>query len=226
MPSDHNHFHERQHRRWNATLSRLALVIAFIVLANIGVSWFIERLEFQVWPSHLELLDRTALIAIILYIGLMAIPFLPGIEIGLAFMMVLGTRGILVVYICTMVALCISFWLGRSIPGQVLVSILHWLRLTRAAVLLDEFTRLLAADRLAFMQSRVSRTPVSILVSHRYLLLALLLNLPGNIVLGGGGGLGMMAGASGLFPFPKFVLLVSVAILPGPILIVLSDRLL
>lgn len=226
MPGDSDHLPERRHGFWLTVLSRLALIVSFIVLANIGVSLFIERLDLQVWPSHLELLDRTALVAIILYVGLMAVPFLPGVEIGLVFMMVLGTRGIIVVYVCTLLALCISFWMGRSIPGRALVSVLLWLRLTRAADLLDEFTRVPVDGRLEFMQRRVSARPVSILIAHRYLLLALLLNMPGNVVVGGGGGLGVMAGASRLFPFPKFLLLVSVAILPGPILIVLSDQLL
>jgi hypothetical protein len=60
------------------------------------------------------------------------------------------------------------------------------------------------------------------LLKRRYLVLAALLNLPGNVVIGGAGGIAMLAGMSRLYSFPKYLLLVSVAVLPGPILITLS----
>ncbi|MEE9138189.1 MAG: hypothetical protein V3V07_06550, partial [candidate division NC10 bacterium] len=82
-------------------------------------------------PRHLETVDRIVLISVILYIGLMATPFLPGIEMGLALMIMLGPKGVLVTYICTLVALTISFGLGRLFPPHLLVSLLQWLNLTR-----------------------------------------------------------------------------------------------
>ena len=48
--------------------------------------------------------------------------------------------------------------------------------------------------------------------------LAVLFNVPGNTIIGGGGGIGLIAGMSRLFPFPKFVLLVCLAITPVPLL--------
>ncbi|HXV11709.1 MAG TPA: hypothetical protein VD839_12995, partial [Burkholderiales bacterium] len=63
---------------------------------------------------------------------------------------------------------------------------------------------------------------MSVLLNHRYLLLALLLNLPGNVLIGGGGGIAMMAGMSRLYSFPSYLALISVAILPGPVLVMLS----
>jgi uncharacterized membrane protein YdjX (TVP38/TMEM64 family) len=115
------------------------VIAVVIVLANIGISWLIDRLEIQIWPQHLEIVDRAVLIAMILYVGLMATPFLPGIEIGLALMSMLGPKGVLVTYICTLVALTISFGVGRLFPARLLVSLLRWLNLTRAAALLKSF---------------------------------------------------------------------------------------
>ena len=54
-------------------------------------------------------------------------------------------------------------------------------------------------------------------LQHRYVVLAVLLNLPGNVVLGGGGGLAMMAGLSRLFHPLPFVLTVLLAVLPVPL---------
>lgn len=210
---------------WFAMLFRFALVALAIVLLNIGVSWVIERLEIQVWPQHLEIIDRVVLTGVILYICLMAVPFLPGVEIGLALMMMLGTKGIVLVYICTLIALAIAFGLGRVFPAPLLASFLRWLRLTRAEALLRSFDATPPEERLQFLSDKASTRVASALLKHRYLLLALLLNLPGNVVIGGGGGIAMMAGMSRLYSFPKWLLLIAVAILPGPILVVLSNAL-
>jgi len=62
---------------------------------------------------------------------------------------------------------------------------------------------------------------VPFLLRHRYLVLAVLFNLPGNAIIGDGGGIALIAGMSRLFPFPKYVLLVCVAITPVPLLFLL-----
>ena len=60
---------------------------------------------------------------------------------------------------------------------------------------------------------------VPFLLKHRYLMIAIALNLPGNALIGGGGGIGLISGMSGLYPFPKYILLVSFAITPLPLLL-------
>lgn len=214
---------ERKAVTWAIILAKLSFIILLIILANIGISWLIDRLEIQIWPEHLEIVDRAVLVGIILYIGLMAMPFLPGIEIGLALMMVLGSKGILLVYVCTLIALTISFGLGRLFPTHLLVSLLRWLHVTRAAALLESFDATPREERLEFLADKAPTQTMPALLKWRYLMLALLLNLPGNALVGGGGGIGMMAGISRLYSFPKYFLLIAVAILPGPLLILLSN---
>jgi hypothetical protein len=50
-------------------------------------------------------------------------------------------------------------------------------------------------------------------------MIAIALNLPGNALIGGGGGIGLISGMSRLYPFPKYILLVSLAITPLPLLL-------
>lgn len=207
---------------WATTLAKLSVIVVLIVLANIGASWVIDRLEIQIWPEYMETMDRAVLIGVVLYIVLMATPFLPGIEIGLALMMVLGPKGVFVTYICTLIALTISFGLGRLFPTHFLVSLLRWLNLRRAATLLSNFNETPPAKRLEFLAERASSQAIPAVLKRRYLMLALLFNLPGNALIGGGGGIAMMAGMSRLYRFPMYFLLISVAILPGPILVTLS----
>ena len=212
----------RRGATWAITLAKLSALVLLIILANIGTSWLIARLDIQIMPRHLETVDRIVLISVILYIGLMATPFLPGIEMGLALMIMLGPKGVLVAYICTLVALTISFGLGRLFPPHLLVSLLQWLNLTRAAALLKSFDATPPEKRLEFLAEKAPTQTIPALVKRRYLSLAILFNLPGNALIGGGGGIAMMAGMSRLYSFPMYVFLISVAILPGPILVMLS----
>jgi hypothetical protein len=211
----------RRRTTWAITAAKLSTIVALIILANAGASWLIDRFEIQIWPEHLEIVDRAVLIGVIVYIALMATPFLPGIEVGLALMMMLGPKGVLVTYICTLVALTISFGLGRLFPTHLLVSFLQWLNLTRAAVLLKSFDATPPERRLEFLGEKAPTQAIPALLRRRYLMLALLLNLPGNALIGGGGGIGMMAGMCRLYSFPKYFFLILVAILPGPILVML-----
>lgn len=210
---------------WAITLTKLAAIVLVVILANIGISRLIDELEIQIWPEYLEIIDRAVLVSVILYIGLMATPFLPGIEIGLTLMVVLGPKGVLLVYVSTLIALTISFGLGRLFPAHALVSFLQWLHLSRAATLLKSFDTTPPEKRLEFLAEKTPNQTIPALLRRRYLLLALLFNLPGNALIGGGGGIAMMAGMSRLYSFPMYFFLISAAILPGPLLVVLSKLL-
>ncbi len=207
---------------WTLTIAKFLLLALVIVLANTGVSWLIDRLQVQIWPEHLEIVDRVVLIGMILYTGLMATPFLPGVEIGLALMIMLGPKGVALTYLCTLVALTLSYCLGRLIPADLIIRFLRWLHLRRAAALMERFDAVPPEDRLEFLSRNAPARTVPALLKRRYLILAILLNLPGNALIGGGGGIAMIAGMSGLYSLPRYCALLSVAILPGPILVTLS----
>jgi len=78
-----------------------------------------------------------------------------------------------------------------------------------------------AEERFRFLARSTPSKIVPFLLRHRYLVLAVLFNVPGNAIIGGGGGIGLIAGMSRLFPFPKYVLLVCLAITPVPLLFLL-----
>jgi hypothetical protein len=210
---------------WGVTLLKFSLVAAVVVLLNIGISWAIAEIEMQIWPSHLEIVDRVVLAGVVLYMILLALPFVPGVELGLALMMLLGPRGIVLIYICTLIALAVSFGLGRVFPAHLLASFLRWLHLTRAEALVRRFDATAPERRLEFLMEHAPTRAMSTLLKRRYLLLAVLFNLPGNTVIGGGGGIAMMAGMCRLYSFPKYLLLIAVAILPGPLLVMFSSLL-
>jgi hypothetical protein len=157
----------------------------------------------------------------VLYVVLMALPFMPGIEIGLMLMAMLGVGGIVLVYLCTVLALSLSFLAGRLFPPRHVARALGWMRLERARRLVTELEPLSAEERFRFLARSTPSRIVPFLLRHRYLVLAVLFNVPGNAIIGGGGGIALIAGMSRLFPIPKYVLLVCLAITPVPLLFLL-----
>jgi hypothetical protein len=62
---------------------------------------------------------------------------------------------------------------------------------------------------------------VPFLLRHRYLALAIALNLPGNFLLGGGGGIALLAGVSRLYAVPGFLATVTCAVAPVPLAVLM-----
>ena len=75
-----------------------------------------------------------------------------------------------------------------------------------------------AEERSRFISDRLDGQFSSTLLKNRYLALAILLNVPGNSLLGGAGGLAFMAGISGLYRFWPYLLSVLIAVAPIPLI--------
>jgi hypothetical protein len=210
-------------RTWSVLL-KLSSLILLIVAANFAENWLMDALRFELRPSNEEFVHRMIMISAIAYAVLIAIPFVPGVEIGLTLIGMLGPAIVLLVYASTLVGLTMSFIVGRLISLQGLITLLDGLRLRKAGQLLRTIAPMNAEDRLAFLVSNAPNRMVPLLLRHRYLALAIVLNLPGNIVIGGGGGIALMAGASRLYSVPAFLITTALAVSPVPIAILLFGK--
>jgi hypothetical protein len=199
----------------------IMLFLFILLFLNYGVTRLSDLLAFQMWPSDVNTAVFIVFGSAILYVILMALPFMPGIEVGLMLMAMLGIGGIVLVYLCTVLALSLSFLAGRLLPPRYVARALGWMRLERARRLVTELEPLSAEERFRFLARSTPSRIVPYLLRHRYFVLAVLFNLPGNAIIGDGGGIALIAGMSRLFPFPKFVLLVCLAITPVPFLFLL-----
>ena len=197
---------------------KILLVVGFLLLLNYGGSRVVEHINFQLWPEYEHLMITVVWFSIAVYVLGMAMPFVPGIELGLALMVMLGSKGVVLVYFCTLLSLSLSFAIGRLIPLKVFARFLGWLHLRKAQDLVLQLKPLNSEEKLDFLLRTAPSKVVPYLLKHRYLMIAIILNLPGNALIGGGGGIGLIAGMSRLYPFPKFILLVSLAITPLPLL--------
>ena len=151
------------------------------------------------------------------YVAAMALPFVPGIEIGLALMLLFGGKGIALAYVCTQLALALSFLCGRLLPMRCIAAFFRATGQTRALGLVEELSRVVPANRLEFIARRSPGRGTRALLRHRYLALAVGLNLPGNALIGGAGGIGLIAGMSGILSFPRYVLTIAAATTPLPL---------
>lgn len=181
----------------------------------------IEGLDFEITPVNEFTVHRIIIISMIIYTILMALPFVPGAEIGLGVMIILGPKIVPLVYLCTLVSLFSSFILGRLIPDQSLINFLHGLHLRKASSLLTEIEGLDLLQRFDLLIERSPKKFVPFLLKYRYLALFVVINAPGNIVVGCGGGIAMSAGMSRLFEPSLFLLTITIAVSPVPLLLII-----
>lgn len=206
---------ERQSR--SKAITAVVLVIAVVLAGNYASSWVLDQLAMDLEPGSEPMVQRAIWGSAVAYCVLMVLPFVPGIEIGLALLMMFGPPIAALVYTCTAVSLTLSFLVGRLIPESALVKLLRDLNLRRASESLSAFAALEKDQRLRALLHHTPSRLLPVLLQHRYLAIAVALNVPGNVVIGGGGGIAMMAGMSRLFTFPAFVLTVAIAVSPVPI---------
>lgn len=205
--------------------AKCAVLIGLIYAGSLASDWLTSRFVPHLTPSTEPFMHRMIMTAMIAYMVCMMLPFVPGMEIGLALMVVFGPPIVPLVYGATVVALSLSFLLGRLVPQSAIISALEAIRLNRPARLLAELHSLDHQDRLPWLLRHAPGRLAQLLLKFRYLALMLLFNLPGNAILGGGGGIAMMSGFSRLYTFGSFMVAVALAVSPVPLLILLTGAL-
>lgn len=175
-------------------------------------------------PMNEPLIHRIVMGALLVFVLAAAIPFVPGAEIGFALLLIFGGKASPIVYAGMVCALLLSYCVGRFVPLPPLSSLARWLGLTRVAGFTGELADTPAEARGALVSSRLSGRFGRTVLRNRYVVLVVLLNTPGNSVLGGGGGLAFTAGVSGLYRFWPYLLCVLIAVAPIPLAFVLLGR--
>jgi len=196
---------------------RVALVAGTALALALAGSWAVGQHGLQIAPGQAHVLDAMIAAALLAYVLAMALPFVPGIEIGLALMMLLGEDGIVLVYLATQLALVLSYLMGKWVPTRYVGAAFRWLRMEHAARLLETIEAVPPAGRAAYLSTRAPARWLAALGRHPGLALATVLNLPGNAVIGGVGGIGMIAGMCRAYPLAHYLVLVAAATTPVPL---------
>ncbi|MEO0767644.1 MAG: hypothetical protein AAFY75_16660 [Pseudomonadota bacterium] len=200
---------------------RVVAFIAIVVAATWAAHHLRDMLDMTIRPDNEAMIHRTLMLSMAAYIGLLAIPFVPGAEVGLAMITAFGAAVAPLVYVATVMAMMLAYTIGRLMPGTTLVRLLSLVRLRRAADLVTRAAALLPEERLALLLEGAPPRTVGLALRHRYIALALSVNIPGNAIIGGGGGIMMMAGLSGIFAPVQTFLAIAIAVSPVPITVML-----
>ena len=162
------------------------LLIGIAITLTIALNDFspILREEILYIKNDIKLLSMV----LIFYVFLLAIPYFPSVEFALVLLLILGFESSFLIYISTVLGLILPFFVGRFFS--------------------DKYCRKVENIFAGFnFLKRVNKvSPV--------LSLIIFLNMPGNIVLGGGGGIGIMYGTLKIITPIKYFVGVSIAALP------------
>lgn len=199
---------------------RFGVLIGVIVLATWGVHMIRDALDLQIRPDNEQQVHKAIMIGAMAYIGLLAMPFVPGAEIGIALLAGFGAAIAPLIYVCTVAAMMLAFTIGQFLPITVLEQFLRVLRLRRAAELVAQAAPLSTDERVALLLHGQSKRIVPLALRYRYLAMALAVNMPGNSVIGGGGGIMMLAGLSGIFTPLSTLLVIIIAVSPVPLAVI------
>jgi hypothetical protein len=203
------------------TLLRLALVLLAAWLLHLALGWVMTETETLAEGASL----RAGMLMLLLgaLALLIAVPFVPGVELGLSLLLVEGGWIAPLVYLATVAGLMVSFLAGQLLPYATLHRTLADIGLRRLCRLIEALQPLGRAERLALLGSRLPARIAPWLLRHRYVAVAALVNMPGNSVLGGGGGILLLCGLSRLFSAPATAATLLLAVAPVPLLAWIYD---
>ena len=201
-------------------LFKIALRIAVVLC----VAWAIHLLaDWAMLESTAMAADKSFNIWLLIlllacYALLIAVPFVPGVELGLSLLVLEGPLAAPWVWLATVVWLTLAYAAGVLLPAARIAAGLRDIRLKRAAALVDEVAPLDAQGRTDLLCARLPGWLAPQALRHRYLLLALLINVPGNALIGGGGGIGLIAGLSRIYTPLATLVTFAIAVSPVPLL--------
>lgn len=200
---------------------RIGLIVCVVLVAGQLVEFIKQYLQFDIRSSNDVAVQRGIALGTLAYVILTAVPFVPGAEIGMAMLSMFGAAIAPLIYFSTVISLCLAYAVGRLVPPRMTAAGLRWLGLHRLADRILATLQMKPSDRLDTLLEGIDSRILHIVAKHRYVALALMINMPGNVMVGGGGGISMAAGLSGIFAPVPFLLTVMVAVSPVPIAIMM-----
>jgi hypothetical protein len=212
-----------QDAKLRTTWLRVVLWASILVICVVAVhffgSWAINFIsELNKISGTMSMVGLLA-VCLVVYAVLIATPFMPGIEVGIALLLLQGSSVAPFVYLATVVGLMTAYTIGQYVPHAVLKKCFADLNLKRAYAYLDDIEKTPSEDRLAKQRDLLPGWFGKLTVDYRYATIGVLLNVPGTFAIGGGGGILMAAGLSRLFNGWVVLLTLMIATLPVPLLV-------
>lgn len=200
---------------------RIAVAVALVWAGLALFGWLQGHIADLEDAAQSRMMTSLVIAAIVAYALIIAIPFVPGIEIAIALMIMEGPIMAPFVWIATNLGLIIAFLAGRWVSLDWLHGSFRDLNMMRACAMLHRIKTEPPENRLRNLSDRLppwlAPWLAPLVTRYRYPMVALLLNLPGNVALGGGGGIMLLVGISRLFTPWRIGLTVALATAPVPL---------
>jgi len=198
-------------------LLRIAVILTLAYALYALSAWVMA--QTQTLGNGPQLRVGLLVLLLLAYALLIAVPFVPGIEIGLSLLMLGGGSIAPFVYLGTIAGLMLAYFTGLHVAPALVGRWLADLGLRRASEAVMRLGLLTPPQRLEALRARLPARLAPHLLRFRHVLLALLINLPGNAVIGGGRGICLLAGMSRLYAPAPMLLTIALAVAPVPLLI-------
>jgi hypothetical protein len=206
-------------RFYGGLVLRLLVVIAVLLLAVYLSGRVKDALGFEVMPHNEAWMHKMILLGLLSYVVLTALPFVPGAEIGMTLLTVFGAQMAPYIYLATILSLLLAYGAGRLVSLEATARFVKRLRMPKVSGFLESLAAIPREDRPQMLVTSTGHPALKRLARFRYVALAVLINVPGNALFGGGGGLSFVSGLSGVFTLPWFLLTIAIAVLPVPLAI-------
>ena len=115
---------------------RLAFVLALVIAGKFGWDAVTARIALMEQDAAARAMTGLLVTVLMGYALLLAIPFVPGVEIGIAILMIAGPDSAPFVYLATLTGLSIAFMTGQHVALNWLVRTFEDLHLRRLAGLM------------------------------------------------------------------------------------------
>lgn len=177
-------------KKW--TLLSIKILIVFFVVM---VQFFIPQETVTAICSDIGnyFQGYFLLVGLLVYTIFLALPYFPGIELGIALIILFKEQGLILVYFTTIFSLVLSYSIGRYF--------------THDQKLAQKAKNILSSGLIERLEK-----------FHPSILLIVLLNIPGNIAIGGGGGIALTYGLLKKTSPLAFAIYSAIAVSPLPIL--------
>jgi hypothetical protein len=96
----------------SAIALRVVVLLAIVVLATWAAHLLKDALNLTIMPGNEQRVHRILMVGLVAYIGLLAIPFVPGAEIGIAMLTAFGAAIAPLVYVATVCAMMLCLYAG------------------------------------------------------------------------------------------------------------------
>ena len=201
---------------------RVFIIVAFVIILAFWMDYWL-RGEMGIAKKFAEYAGYqwgTGVLigGVILYVLLLSLPFVPGVELGVLLMCVFGKEGIVFAYFATIAGLSLAFFMGRILPQRWVKSRLEKLGFANVAEHhFDDIDGML--ENIPLNKRFCHNRFFSFLAKYRYPAIGIFFNMPGNYLIGGGGGIALACGISRNISWKWFLLTIVVAVSPVPLLV-------